>query len=101
MSTFLSNSKNFGPETFYNCYLRGPKPSALKSHGTRVDINLAAGKQAMSLKMCYIKYHGLFVRSSLGPFSNAICRKLTRDKQVLRHVFIASANLVTAVRYNP
>ena len=28
------------------------------------------------------------------------CRKLTRAKQVLRHIFIASVNHVTVVRHN-
>ena len=30
-----------------------------------------------------------------------ICRKLTRDKPVLKHVLIASVNHVIVVRYNP
>ena len=32
--------------------------------------------------------------------SKVICRKLTRGKQVLRHIFIASVNHVTVVRHN-
>ena len=41
---------------------------------------------------------------SLGcitPLSEVICRKLTRGKQVLRHILIASVNHVTVVRHNP
>ena len=41
---------------------------------------------------------------SLGcilPLSKVICRKLTRGKQVLRHILIANVNHVTVVRYNP
>ena len=35
------------------------------------------------------------------PLSKVICRKLTRGKQVLRHILIASVNHVTLMRHNP
>ncbi|KAK2154509.1 hypothetical protein NP493_2175g00003 [Ridgeia piscesae] len=44
-------------------------------------------------KHLWYKYYGLF--------SKVICRKLTRGKQVLRHILIASVNHVTLVRHNP
>ena len=40
----------------------------------------------------WYKYYGLF---------KVICRKLTRGKQVLKHILIVSENHVTVVRHNP
>ena len=49
------------------------------------------------IKQLWYKYYGLFVTM----YSKVACRKLTRGKQVLRHILLASVNHVTVVRHNP
>ena len=63
-------------------------------------INVKSTMCSETTKHLWYTYHGLFVRC-IKPLSKVICRKLTRGKQVLRHISIASVNHVTLVRQNP